>query len=98
MTHLKDILSADGWTISLSKLTGKAVKDVTGYLAYDHDDVYFKVCDIVMADDTIIGVEGENDFPYLSFYPGENAQPNCDDETLGRIYCEDPEHECDNDE
>jgi hypothetical protein len=55
--------------LSLVKLLkGKKIKDINGYLSKEFDDVSFKICDIILEDNTKIAVEGEHDFPYLSDY------------------------------
>lgn len=66
---------------SLSKLIGKRIKDVHGYLANEFGDPAFKLSVIVFEDDTELDVEGEHDFPYVV---GE--QPNYDEETLRALY------------
>lgn len=86
--RLSDVLNDDGFTISFVKLTGKRIKDITGYLSREFGDVTFKICDIVLEDDTEIDVEGEHDFPYMSFYP-DQIPPNMDNETLERLHDED---------
>lgn len=84
--HLGDIRTTQGF-ISLSGLVGKHIKDITGYLTKQSGEVVFKVCDIVLEDDTEIDVEGDYDFPYLSIYVSM-PQPNMDSETLERLYDE----------
>ena len=73
------------YRISLSKLIGKEVQDVVGYLSQEFGDVSFKLTKIVLADGSEMGVGGEHDHPYLVSY-GEDDQPNFDDETLEALY------------
>jgi len=70
-----------GYRISLSKLIGKEVQDIVGYLSQEFGEVLFKLTKVVLADGSEMGVEGEHDFPYLVSY-GKDSQPNFDDETL----------------
>ena len=69
------------YRVSLSKLIGKEVQDIVGYLSQEFGEVLFKLTKVVLADGSEMGVEGEHDFPYLVSY-GKDSQPNFDDETL----------------
>lgn len=72
--------------ISLSKLAGKAIKDVHGYITREKGVFFFKVTDIVFEDGAELNVEGEHDFPYLGTpYPGSPI-PNLEDEVLEDLY------------
>ena len=84
ITHQDIKVSESTFRISLSKLIGKQIKDITGYLSGELGGVSFKVSDIILEDDTRISVEGEHDFPYLVSC-GRTAQPNFDDDTLQRL-------------
>lgn len=92
MKHADLLVKGSTYQISLTKLTGKAIKDITGYLENEFGEPSFKVCQIVMEDGTLIGVEGEHDFPYLVEY-GRMTQPNMDSDTLDRLYEESQESE-----
>jgi hypothetical protein len=90
MITCKDVLAEGStWEISLSRLTGKRVKDIRGYLADDFGVGYpsFKLTCIIFEDGTAVDVEGEHDFPYLSPTKME-MPPNFDEETLRRLYLE----------
>jgi hypothetical protein len=81
MTKLADILTGtDSHTISLTKLTGHAIKDIEGYLANDFGSVNFKLTHVVMDDGSKIDIEGEHDFPYLV-----SDEMNLGEETLTRL-------------
>lgn len=83
--NLKDVL-VDGQDlyISLSKLTGKGIKDIQGYVSgFTPGDALFMLTDIVFDDDTKVRVEGEHDFPYLVEY--KDGSHNLDSETLERF-------------
>jgi hypothetical protein len=86
-----DDVKVDGstWEISLCKLIGKKVKDIRGYISPEFGDMSFKLSHIVFDDDSEMSVEGEHDFPYLAETP-RFEQPNFDQETLRRLYEEDP--------
>jgi len=88
MVTLEDVKVEDNdYEISLAKLTGKQIVDVRGYLSCEFGDVTFKLTELVFADGTAMGIEGEHDFPYLTNYRTE-PQPNFDDDTLQRLYDE----------
>lgn len=70
--------------ISLSKLTGKPIKDVIGNLSMETGEVTFTLSYVVLKDGTKFMVEGEHDFPYLTW----DDVPNMDEETLDRLYQE----------
>ena len=59
---------ADGsdYEMSLKKM-GLNIADILGYVSHEfgEDTPVFKITDIVLADGTTIGVEGEHDIPYL---------------------------------
>jgi len=76
---LNDV-SEDGFRVSLSKLIGKEIKDVVGYISSEYGPG-FALLEIVFEDGTQMGVEGEHDYPYLVQYRSQE-QPNFDDETL----------------
>lgn len=76
------------YELSLAKLLGKQIKDITFYLSDEFGDVTLKICDIVLADGSRIGVDGEHDFPYLTYYAAY-PQSNMDDETLASLFEED---------
>lgn len=72
---------------SLTKLIGKKISDIHGYIA---DEVgggaVFKPTQLIFEDGTKLGFEGEHDFPYLVDYG--DPQPHYDQETLDRLYDE----------
>lgn len=90
--HHEDI-KASGYKISLSKLIGKQIADIHGYLTREFGQVNFKVTHIVFTDGSEMGVEGEHDFPYVVDYGPHNPQPNFDEDTLERLYHEDPDND-----
>ena len=87
--QLNDVKSDNAdWRISLTKLIGKGIKDIEGYLTNEFGGISFKISEVILSDDTQMDVEGEHDFPYLCAYP-IMPQPNFDDETFERLYAED---------
>lgn len=71
--------------ISLSKLLGKQVKDVHGFITKEFDDPVFEICWIVLDDDTEVGCEGEHDLPYI--IPIRDTNPRLsDDDLLNDLY------------
>lgn len=86
MIQHKD-LEVSAYEISLTKLIGKKIKEVRGYLSNPYiDEPLFQMTKIEFEDGTFLGAGGEHDFPYLVTHGGE--QPNYDDETLARLYRE----------
>lgn len=84
MITLNDIkVEGSTYRLSLTKLMGKQIKDIHGYLSSELGDPVFKMINVVFEDGTKLGAEGEHDFPYLV---GE--QPNHNEETLERLYAE----------
>jgi hypothetical protein len=53
-----------GYYLSLSKIIGKSIKDIYGYISLEFGDPSFKLTRIVFDDDSALGVEGEHDHPY----------------------------------
>lgn len=78
----KEDVMADGsdYLLSLSKLTGRKIKDVQVYLSGKLGDLALVIRDIVFEDGSTCGVEGEHDFPYLVNYRRTPTLP--DDETM----------------
>jgi len=54
----------DSWYLSLSKLTGKKIKDIGGYITNEFGEPTFKLCFIEFEDGSQLGCEGEHDMPY----------------------------------
>ena len=71
------------YLLSLTKLTGKKIKDVVGYVSNEFGDPTFKLSHIVMEDDKPLFIEGEHDFPYVC---------GVDEKILEDIYNEDEEN------
>lgn len=66
MKTLKEVLAdEEKYFISLSKLTGKQVKDIQITLSKEHGDFSIKPFRIEFTDGTSSFVEGEHDHPYL---------------------------------
>lgn len=59
--------------ISLSKLTGKQIKDIIGHVSMEFDEPTFQLFQIILEDNTIFWCEGEHDMPYLTDGYGDNA-------------------------
>jgi len=86
MKTLKEVTVDD--SISLSKLTGKPIKDVLGYISMEFGEPAFKLVKVILEDDTAFWCEGEHDMPYLTDGYGEKAAMFDSDE-LQAIYDED---------
>lgn len=67
------------YEISLSKLVGKKIEDVRGFIDMQFDTPVFNVSDIVFTDKTTVTLEGEHDCAYI---PSCDSQPNLDEDTL----------------
>ena len=87
--HYTDLIVSD-YEISLSKLTGKVIADIRGYISSELGDPVFKLTKVEFTDGTFVGIEGEHDFPYLVRW--DEDQPNCDEETLERLEEEQEAH------
>ena len=61
---------SDDFYISLSKLTGKKVVDLHGYLDSQFGTPVFHVCRVAFEDGTTEFLEGEHDVAYLADVPG----------------------------
>ncbi len=63
---IKDFLvEGSDYLLSYSKISGKKVKDIIGYVSTEYAEPTFKICQIIFDDGTEQYVEGEHDFPYL---------------------------------
>lgn len=84
---LTDVLSdGSNFEISLSKLVGKKVKDVLGYVSgIGNNPLCFTLTNILLEDGSEIGVDALRDFPYLSTY-AKYPQSNLDEETLEDLF------------
>jgi hypothetical protein len=59
----------DDTLISLVKLSGKKIVDITGYISTEFGDPVFALCNIILEDEEDLWCEGEHDLPYLTNYP-----------------------------
>lgn len=71
----KDI-ETSSYTIGLTKVIGKAIKEIHGYTSTEYDDPVFKLCKVEFEDGTFLGCEGEHDFPYLVKWGMEGVTEN----------------------
>jgi hypothetical protein len=74
------------YSISLTKLSGKKIKDVEGYVSKEFGDPAFQVTTLVFEDGTTTRFGGEHDIAYLENW-GEEV-PNLDMDTLNDLYDE----------
>jgi len=73
------------YSLSLSKLVGKQIADVTFYVShFDEDTPVIRLCQIVFDDGSEMDIEGEHDMPYATTYT-KWPMPNTDDETLEEL-------------
>jgi hypothetical protein len=91
MVTLKDVKTSS-FEIGLTKLIGKKVKDVHGYISLKFGEPVFGLTYIELEDGSKLGCEGEHDFPYLVQF-AKWEQPNFDEDTLRRIYDEEDEED-----
>lgn len=85
VTHADLTMGDSGYEIGLTKLIGKSIKEVRGYLTGELGGVTFKMTRIEFEDGTMLGCEGEHDLPYVVNW---DTQPNWNEETLQRLYDE----------
>lgn len=68
MKDTKYLAGENDYEFSYSKICGKKIKDLWGYVTTEFGDATFKLTTIVFEDGTKQGVEGEHDLPYLVDY------------------------------
>ena len=78
------------YEIGLTRLIGKSIKEIRGYLSEAYSDVAFKLTKIEFTDGTFLMVEAEHDYPYL-VQDTRQPQPNFDDDMLERLMAESQE-------
>jgi hypothetical protein len=86
MSYKKEYISDYSiWALSLVKLTGKSIADITGRVVTEFSEPVFKLSEVVFSDGSKMSCEGEHDLPYLVTYPGQE-QPNINEKSLMAIY------------
>lgn len=60
-------LKTSSFEYGLTKILGKKVKEINGYISSDYGEPTFKITSVVLDDDTCIDCEGEHDLPYLAY-------------------------------
>jgi len=78
-------------SISLSKLVGKEIADVEGYITTEFGDYTFKCSWLRFKDGSELWFEGEHDMAYLT--NGGKDDDWLDEEVLENVYKTDPDHE-----
>lgn len=69
MKTYKDVLVAgSSWQVSLVKLAGKKIAEITGHISEEFGDPVFQMHSIVFEDGSEMGCEGEHDIAYLTNY------------------------------
>jgi hypothetical protein len=81
--HYEDLVVSE-YELGLTRLIGKAITEVRGYVADNGGGPVFKLTRIEFEDGTFLGVAGEYHFPYL-VERGREPQPNYNAETLERL-------------
>ncbi len=81
-TH-KDVKVSD-YEISLSKILGKNIVDVWGYITKEFGEPTFQMTKVKLEDGGYLDCEGEHDMPYLT--NGGKGNEWLDDEVLENIY------------
>ena len=76
------------WCIALTKLTGRKIKEIHGYLSTEFNEPVFKMSFIEFDDGTEVNCEGEHDFPYLA-----DGTYKFDEEVLQSLYESEDEDE-----
>lgn len=61
----KKEIEVSEYEVGLCKILGKEIKEVRGYISNEFDDPTFKMTKIEFTDGTLLGCEGEHDYPYL---------------------------------
>lgn len=74
MIKKEDVLvEGSDYFISLTKLTGKVIKDIEFYPSMEFGEVGLKLCWVTFEDGTQLFIEGEHDFPYVVDYSKERT-------------------------
>jgi hypothetical protein len=73
--------------ISLSKLTGQPITDILGFMTSRGEPV-FEIANIVLADGTVLFVDGEHEAAYLEVLGDAEQHEGLDQETLDSLYAE----------
>ena len=63
----KYLIGTNDYELSLSKILGKSIKDIAGYVDHNFDEPVFKITELHFDDGTILNVNGEHDIAYLPF-------------------------------
>lgn len=61
----KYLFEKDDFYLSCTKISGKKIKDVIGFVRNEYDEPSFQISAIIFEDNTKQRIEGEHDFPYL---------------------------------
>lgn len=64
LEHLQ--VQGSKFQISLSKLTGVTIADITGHISRDFGEPVFKLSCVKFSDGSEVWVEGEHDLPYIA--------------------------------
>ena len=54
--------------ISLAKIMGQPIKDITGHISNEYGESLFEMSKIIFEDGSVLYAEGEHDCPYLAPY------------------------------
>lgn len=98
MKHEDALAECSDYEISLTKVLGKKVKDIRGYVTREFDSSVFCMTRVEFDDGTFLGCEGEHDLPYLVDWGRPDSPERCNEyseETLDEIYESDPDYEPD---
>ena len=83
--NLKNLKTSD-CEYGLTKILGKKILEVNGYISTEYCEPTFKMTNILFTDGTEVTCEGEHDYPYLAY--------NKDlDEQCQKIYDEENKNE-----
>lgn len=85
MIKKEDVLvEGSDWLVSLTKITGKQIKDIQMYPSMEFGDVTFKLCWVIFEDGSALDIDGEHDFPYVTDSYKHRMLP--DDDTMYDLY------------
>lgn len=84
--HSDFLVEGSDYLLSLSKLQGKKIKDITGFVILEFDEPVFEITDIILDDDTKICIDAEHDCAYLYMHENEDW-----DKLLVQIHNSDPD-------
>jgi hypothetical protein len=83
-------VAVDGsdWEVSLTKLTGLKIVDITGYVSASTGEPMLVLSSLILEGGVSFSFEGEHDMPYLASYKSGVRGLDDDDDVMEALYRE----------